>query len=94
MTTLKVSPAYRKVVKVALILQIFTTLLLLMILDGGILAQAGGAAMIGFWIGVGIVMLRRPTTPNEVDLLYIRWGYLFMLVVAIVLSPYMGALRG
>lgn len=94
MTTLPLSPAYREAVKVALVLQVLTTLLLLTILDGGTLAKAGGAAMFGFWTGVAIVMLRRPKTPSTLDLLYVRWGYLAMLVIAIALAPYMGALRG
>jgi hypothetical protein len=53
MTTLSLSPAYREAVKVALALQVLTTLVLLTILDGGTLAKAGGAAMVGFvasWI--------------------------------------------
>jgi hypothetical protein len=94
MTTLPISTSYREAVKGALVLQVMTALLLLMVLDGGVMAQAGGAAMIGFWIGVGIVMLRRPRTPTKVDLLYVRWGFLPMLVVAIAWSPFMGALRG
>jgi len=94
MTTLPLSPAYREAVKVALVLQVLTTLFFLTILDGGTLAKAGGAAMVGFWIGVAVVMLRRPNTPSALDLLYVRWGYLLMLVVGVALSPYMGALRG
>jgi hypothetical protein len=94
MTTLPFSPAYRQAVKVALALQVGTTLVLLAILDGGTLAKAGGAAMVGFWVGVAVVMLRRPKMPSALDLLYVRWGYLTLLAVAIALSPFMGALRG
>jgi hypothetical protein len=94
MTTLPLSPAYREAVKFTVLLQVLTTLLLRMILDGGTLAKAGGAAMIAFWIGVGIVMLRRPKAPGALDLLYVRWGYLVMLIVGIALSPLMGTLRG
>jgi hypothetical protein len=81
-------------VRVALVLQLLTTLALLAILDGGTLAKAGGAAMVGFWIGAVVVMFRRPRTPGPLDLLYVRWGYLVMLAVGIALSPFMGALRG
>jgi hypothetical protein len=94
MTTLPLSPAYREAVKVALVLQVLTTLVLLTILDGGTLAKAGGAAIVGFWIGVTVVILRRPKMPSTLDLLYVRWGYLVMLVIGIALSPFMGALRG
>lgn len=94
MTTLPVATAYRPAVKVALTLQVLTTLLLLAILDGGTLARAGGAAMVGFWVGAAVVMFRRPRTPSRLDLLYLRWGYLVMLAIAVALSPYMGVLRG
>ena len=93
MTSLPLAPAYRKSITVALVLQVLTTLLLLTILDGGTLAKAGGAAMIGFWLGVALVMLRRPNMPSPFDLVYVRWGYLVMLIIAIALSPLMGSLR-
>ena len=94
MTKLPLSPAYREAVKVALVVQVLTTLFLGAILDGGALAKAGGAAMVGFWIGVAVVMVRRPRTPSRLDLLYVRWGYVVMLAVGIALLPFMGALRG
>lgn len=93
MTTLPLAPAYREAVKIALGLQVLTTLFLLTILDGGTLAKAGGAAMVEFWVGAAIVMLRRPKTPGTIDLLYVRWGYLILLIIGIALSPFMGAPR-
>ncbi len=94
MTTLPLSPAYRDAVKVALVLQVIATLFLLAILDGGTLAKVGGAAMLGFWIGVAVVMIRRPRNPSTLDLLYVRWGYIVMLIVGIACMPFMGVLRG
>jgi len=75
------------------VLQVLTTAFLFAILDGGTLAKAGGCAMAGFWIGVAIVMLRRPRTPSTLDLLYVRWGYIVLLAIGIACSPFMGALR-
>ena len=93
MTTLPLSPAYREAIWTAIVLQMFTALFLLTILDGGTLARAGGCAMAGFWIGVAVVMARRPRNPSSLDLLYVRWGYLPMLIVGIGLSPWMEMLR-
>lgn len=93
MTTLPISPAYREAVKVAIILQVFATSILLRILDGGTLAKVGGAAMVGFWIGVSVMMFRRPRNPSSLDLLYVRLGYIIMLIVGIACMPFMGALR-
>jgi hypothetical protein len=39
-------------------------------------------------------MLRRPRNPSTLDLLYVRWGYIGMLIVGIACMPFMGALRG
>jgi hypothetical protein len=94
MTALPLAPAYREAVKVALVFQVIATLVLLMILDGGTLARAGGAAMAGFWLGVAAAMLRRPTSPTAGDLLYVRWGYPVLLAIGVALSPFMGVLRG
>ena len=94
MTTLPQSPAYREAVKVALVLQVVGTLALLTVLDGGTLAKTGGAAMIGFWIGAAVVMVRRPRNPTPLDLLYVRWGYLPVLIVGIACVPVIAALRG
>ena len=94
MTTLPLSPAYREAVRVAIVLQVFAALFLLALLDGGTLARVGGAAMVGFWMGVAVVMLRRPRDPSWLDLLYVRWGYIAMLIVGIACMPFMGALRG
>ena len=88
------APEYREAVKVALVLQALAMVVLLAVLDGGALARAGGAAMLAFWIGVVVVVIRRPKAPSAFDLLYVRWGYLVMLVIGIALSPFMGALRG
>ena len=93
MTTLPLAPAYRSAVKDAILIQVVLTLFLLTILDGGTLAKAGACAMVGFWVGVAIVMLRRPLNPSKLDLLYVRCGYLVMLFIGIGLSPWMGMLR-
>jgi hypothetical protein len=94
MTTRPLSPAYRDAIKVAIVLQTLATLLLLSLLDGGTLAKIGGAAIAGFWIGVAAIMFRRPRNPSSLDLLYVRWGYIAMLIVGIACGPFMGALRG
>ena len=95
MTTLPLSPAYREAVKVALVLQVIATLFLLTILDGGTLAKVGGAAMLGFWIGVAVRDGSSPAkSRSTLDLLYVRWGFVAMLVVGIACMPFMGALRG
>jgi hypothetical protein len=87
MNLLQISSQYHAPMRVALALQMLATLFLLTILDGGTLAKVGGAAVIGFWVGAGIVVLRRPASPTRADLLYLRWGFPGLLVIAICASP-------
>lgn len=94
MTTLPVSPAYRDAIKAAILLQFLVMLLLLLLLDGGYTARIGGCAMIGFWGGVAAIMFRRPRNPSRIDLLYVRWGYLALLVLSVIVAPAIPRLQG
>jgi hypothetical protein len=94
MTTLPLSPAYRAAVKVTLAIQVVAALILLIILDGGTLAKVGGAATAGFWVGAAVVMFRRPRHPSRLDLLYVQWGFIPLLVVGVVCAPFVSTLRG
>jgi|LakMenEpi03Aug12_release.lakeMendotaPanAssembly.Ray.scaffolds.fasta_scaffold580348_2 hypothetical protein len=94
MTTLPLSLQFDPAVKHALVLQSIATVLLMLVLDGGSLAKVGSASMVAFWIGAAVVMARRPRTPTGLDLLYIRWGFLPVLLVGMRCIPFMGALRG
>jgi hypothetical protein len=93
MTKVPIAPTYREPVKISLVIQVLTTALLVAVLDGGNAAKAGACAMLGYWIGAAIVMYRRPRTPSRLDLIYVRWGYLLMLIISVSLLPWMGALR-
>ena len=93
-TPLPLSPAYRGAIKTALALQLCITPFLLLLLDGGRTAKVGGFAMIGFWLGAAIVMTRRPRSPRASDLLYIRWGYLLVLIIGIIIAANIDHLRG
>jgi len=93
MTPLQIAPAYRPAIKVALVGQLISLLFLMTILDGGQTFRAATCGMAGFWIGVAIVMMRRPRSPSALDLLFVRWGFLPMLALGIALLPWLGVLR-
>jgi hypothetical protein len=93
MTTLPLSDAYRAAIRTSIILQLPLALLMPLMLDGGFLAKIGGYSMAGFWIGVAVVMLRRPRNPGRGDLLYIRWGYPLMLVIGIAVAMVVVSMR-
>lgn len=86
MTTLPVAPAYRNAIRAAVLLQLVLAVLMTLILDGGYTARIGGYVMGGFWIGVAMIMLRRPRAPTPLDLFYVRWGYLTLLVLSVALA--------
>jgi hypothetical protein len=85
-TTFPISPQYRPAIWIALAIQIPLTLLLSLMLDGGRVAKIGGAALIAFWIGTTLIILRRPKNPRPLDLLFIRWSYPLLLLAAMAIA--------
>ncbi len=94
MTTLPVAPAYRDAIKAAILLQLLLTLFMLLLLDGGYTAGIGACVMGGFWIGVAAIIFRRPRNPTPLDLFYVRWGYVPLLVLTVIIAPVIPRLHG
>jgi len=94
MITLPIAPAYRAAIKVAILLQVLLTLFIGLLLDGGYTAGIGACVMGGFWIGVAAVVFRRPRNPTPLDLLYVRWGYVPLLVLSVIIAPVIPRLCG
>ena len=82
---LPISLAYRKPIFEALVLQGIVAVLSLMILDGGTTARICGIALLGFWGGTAVLILRRPIAPTTFDLAFVRFGYLPVVLLAILL---------
>src|SRR5215471_21031644 len=80
--TVPISDRYRGVIFDALALQIVIGFMSLMILDGGVCAQICGAALLSFWGGATVMILRRPKLPTKLDLQLLRFGYFPVLVLA------------
>lgn len=64
---------------------------LILILGGLVLDQ--GETMhtilrvaLGYWIGVAIILVRRSQEPSRVDLLFIQWGNLILVVIALPIA--------
>jgi hypothetical protein len=74
-----VSDAYRPLVWRALTLQGAIAGISLLLLDGGYLAKCCAVAMLGFWLGAGFILIRRPAEPRSGDRLYLRYGFLALL---------------
>jgi hypothetical protein len=94
MAPLPLAPAYREAIKVAVVLQVLLTLVLLTVVDGGRLAKVPACAMAGFWVGAAVVMMRRPRAPRPLDLAYIRWGYIAALAAGVAIGSVLTEVRG
>jgi hypothetical protein len=81
-----VSDSYRSPVMDALKVQIFLAILCVLMLDGGYMAKLCGIALAAHWVGILLAMFRRPFTPTNADLRFIRWGFLGLFVPLLILQ--------
>jgi hypothetical protein len=93
-TTFTVSPSYRAAIWVSIPQQAIVILLSIMTLDFGQTRQICGMAFLAFWAGTGIIMFSRPLTPSRLDLLFIRFGFVPLFIVAIFLALFIWRMRG
>jgi len=78
----KLDDAYGPAVKFALVVQVLLLLLSSMVLDGGHTVRIVAIAMLAFWAAALILILRNPRSAKKWDLIYIRAGFLAVLVLA------------
>jgi hypothetical protein len=68
------SPQYQPALFQSLCLQLSLLILTALVLDMGRLNHLCQFAIMGQWLGILIIMGRRPLTPTRGDLLFIYWG--------------------
>src|SRR5437870_10687897 len=73
--TLPIAASYRRAIFDALVLQVVLGALSMMLLDGGRVAHTTGIAVLAFWSGAALIIIRRPTAPTSTDLFLIRFGF-------------------
>lgn len=89
---LPISPKYDSAIFEAVAIQV--ALGVLVLLDGGRVAQVFGIALVAFWPGAAVLIWRRAKTPSRVDLELIRFGYLAVLFIAFFVVTGVWKLRG
>lgn len=82
---LTLADSYRPAMFTAVGIQLVCGVLSAMLLDGGNAAAMCLATLIGFWVGVLLLMLRRPRNPSRTDLRVVQFGFLPLFGVAFVL---------
>jgi hypothetical protein len=85
-TVLTLTDRYREAVHFTLLQQVPFAVLCLLQLDGGRMARVCGVAMLGLWAAAGLIMARRPTSPQPGDLTFVRWGFLPLFALAALLA--------
>jgi hypothetical protein len=83
-----VSENYRGPLWAALALQAVIAARSVLMLDSGVTARCCLIALLGFWAGTAVVLLRRRRNPARTDLWLIRWGYLPLVVAVPVIARF------
>ena len=86
--TLPISDEYRSPLQLALLLQVPIAILCLLMLDGGGLAKLCAIAMIAFWCGAAMILVRRPGGPSFLDKLYLKFGFMPLFVVVCLVHAF------
>jgi hypothetical protein len=89
-----ISDSYRKPIFDAVVLQVILGILSLMMLDGGDCAHISGAALLAFWGGTAVLIWRHPRNPTKIDLKWIQFGYLPVLVFAFIVIHLVWVAKG
>ena len=85
---------FRKAMVVATSLQIPLTLMFAPLTDCGQLFQFWLVALAAFWTGYALIKWKRPENPTKLDLIYIRWGIVPLMIVAPAITIGIWKLRG
>src|SRR5262249_31952460 len=85
--TIPLSDTYRSPLRRALIIQLVAVVLSGLMVDyGRIFARITLIAGVAFWVGVLLMMVRRPQAPTAWDLWMVRWGFLPLLLFLQVIA--------
>jgi len=75
-SNLALSPEYNRSLRVGAILAVTVSVLACLVLDGGLTAQITLMAVLAYFGGVALMVVRRPQAPTATDLWLLRWGFL------------------
>ncbi len=64
------------------------------ILDGGVTLLKCIYALVAYWVGFSILMIRRRKKLAKMDLKFVQYGYIALCVFSIISAPLIWHLRG
>ena len=88
------SDRYRSPIRDSLCLQVFFLIFSSLVLDGGMMLRYSLFALAPAWALILLVILRRPAEPTPLDLKVVRFSYLAVWILLLVLSPLLALLTG
>jgi hypothetical protein len=77
------SSTFAPAIKSAILQQALVGMLAALMLDGGLAARAAIVGIAAYWLTTGIIVVRRPTAPTTLDLVWIKVGFLLVFLAAI-----------
>lgn len=75
-------------------LQLCLTVLTLLVLDGGDLANVFVRASMAYWAGVLLIIARRRNSLTRTDLMYLKYGLIVALAISLPIAHYLVELVG
>jgi hypothetical protein len=93
-TSFELSHEYWHALKHAILLQALFGVLTGLMLDGGRSFGFFKVAFVGHWVGILLIIGRRPLAPTKTDILCIRWGTVLLLAVADLGAPLVWSIVG
>ena len=79
--------SFSAALKVGIVIQIALFPLTALIMDGGVTNRLCVLAMIGYWIGVAVIIVRRGASPTKLDLFFLRYGVVGLFLATFFLAP-------
>jgi hypothetical protein len=80
-------------VKNIAVLQLLLILLTSLILDGGMMVRVVLLSSVGWWVGVLIILLFHSKSQTKSDALFLKVGYLLLILISYLTLPFWGLLH-
>jgi hypothetical protein len=90
----ELSTRYWPALRFGILVQAIFGILTALMLDMGESFNAFKIAFLAHWLGILLIIARRPTSPTKTDIVFIRWGTPILLFVTGLLAPYVWNLIG
>jgi hypothetical protein len=81
------APALISAARASLLQQGAVLVLAALVLDGGRTFHAALIAAMAYWLGLAVVVVRRPSSPTAVDVFLVKYGFLFVLLIVLTVGP-------